>query len=146
MPIDEWKRQYSNNSSDVSNAWFWHNLDRSGYSIWFCNYLYNAELEALFKTCNLVGGFLQRLDKLRKYGFGNMLIFDDGEGHSEISGCWLFRGQEIPAEMTSCDDYVLYKWTKADPENLEDRKKVEAFWSWSGDFGGRKFNQGKTFK
>jgi len=147
LNLDEWKRTYSNNPASVANEWFWKNLDKNGWSIWFCDYLYNSELDAMFRTCNLVSGWMQRLDKLRKYGFGNVLIFADEEGHQQISGAWLFRGQEVPKEMMDCDDYVLYKWTRADPENPEDRKKVEEFWAWAGDFGGRKFSeQGKVFK
>jgi len=97
-------------------------------------------------TCNLVGGFLQRLDKLRKYGFGSMLIFENPDKYFEISGVWLFRGQDIPAEMTTCDDSVLYKWHKADWNSEADRKKITELFNWEGDFDGRKFAQGKVFK
>jgi len=144
--MDEWKRFYSNNDVKLSIPWFWEKFDKEGYSLWICDYKYNNELakDSVFKTCNLVGGFIQRLDKLRKYGFGSVLIFD-GETSLEISGAWLFRGQEVPAEMTTCDDYELYTWKKV--ESAEDKKKLEELWAWAGDFGGRKFiDQGKVFK
>jgi elongation factor 1-gamma len=64
----------------------------------------------------------------------------------EISGVWLFRGQDVPAEMTSCDDYELYSWKKADPSSEADRKKITEYFNWEGDFDGRKFSQGKVFK
>jgi len=147
MVLDEWKRQYSNNEGAVSIKWFFENVDKEGYSVWFCDYLYNEEQTQLFMTCNLVGGFLQRLDKLRKYGFGSVLIFEnEAAKHFEISGAWLFRGQDIPAEMTGCDDSVLYTWKKADLNNEDDKKKITELFNWEGDFDGRKFAQGKVFK
>jgi len=146
LNLEEWKRKYSNNDVSVSIPWFWENFDRSGWSIWFSDYKYNPELEQLFKTSNLIGGFLQRLDKLRKYGFGSILIFGE-EGKYEISGVWLFRGLEIPKEMLDCDDNVLYDWKKADIDNPADKKKINEFFAWAGDFDGRKFgDQGKVFK
>jgi len=144
--LDEWKRQYSNNDGAVSIKWFFDNVDREGYSVWFCDFLYNEEQTQLFMTCNLVGGFLQRLDKLRKYGFGSMLIFENPDKYFEISGVWLFRGQDVPAEMSTCDDSILYKWSKADWNSEADRKKITELFNWEGDFEGRKFAQGKVFK
>lgn len=144
--LDEWKRQYSNNDGAVSIKWFFDNVDKEGYSVWFCDFKYNEEQTQLFMTCNLVGGFLQRLDKLRKYGFGSMLIFENPNKYFEISGVWLFRGQDIPAEMSTCDDSELYKWHKADWNSEADRKKITELFNWEGDFDGRKFAQGKVFK
>jgi len=96
-------------------------------------------------TCNLVGGFFQRLDKVRKYAFGSVVIFENEAGQ-QISGVWLFRGHEVPAEVKECDDYVLYEWSKADLENADQRKKIDEYLAWAGDFEGRKFGQGKIFK
>lgn len=144
--LDEWKRVYSNSDIAVSIPWFWEKFDREGWSLWFSDYKYNDELKQLFMTSNLIGGFLQRLDKLRKYGFGSLLIFGE-EGAFEIAGCWLFRGQDVPAEMKDCDDYELYNWHKVDVNNADEKKKVDAYFAWAGDFGGKKFNdQGKVFK
>jgi len=144
--LDEWKRVYSNSDVKVSIPWFWEKFDQEGWSLWFSDYKYNKELTQLFKTSNLIGGFLQRLDKLRKYGFGSVLIFGE-EGAFEISGCWLFRGQEVPAEMKNCDDYELYDWHKVDIDNDEQKTKVNAYFAWAGDFGGRNFSDnGKVFK
>jgi elongation factor 1-gamma len=145
--LDEWKRQYSNNDGAVSIKWFFDNIDKEGWSVWFCDYLYNKEQTQLFMTCNLVGGFLQRLDKLRKYGFGSVLIFEnEADKIFEISGVWLFRGLEVPAEMKGCDDYELYSWKRADLDNEDDKKKITELFNWEGHFDGRKFSQGKIFK
>jgi len=146
LVLDEWKRQYSNNDTrTVAIPWFWKNFDATGYSLWIADYLYNDENEVLFKTCNLVGGMLQRLDTIRKYAFGNVVIFG-ADKPFEISGVWLFRGQEVPEGFKEADDYVLYKWRKMDPTSEQEKELINDYWAWDGKFGGRQFNQAKTFK
>jgi len=145
--LDEWKRFYSNNDSKPAAAWFWEHLDKEGYSLWFCTYKYNNELKALLNTCNLVGGWFQRLDKLHKYGFGNIIITKSlDDAFHEITGIWLFRGQEIPQEMKNCDDSELYEWSKLDPDDPNTKQQVEEYWAWEGSFFGHPFVQGKVFK
>jgi len=144
--MDEWKRQYSNTDTrTVAIPWFWEHYDAEGYSLWFADYKYNNELEQVFKTCNLLGGFIQRLDKVRKYAFGSLLIFGT-EGDLEIKTAWLFRGKEIPADMLECDDSEHYNWVKVDTSNAEQREQINNFWAWDGFKGGKPFNQGKVFK
>jgi len=144
--LDEWKRQYSNTDTrEVAIPWFWEHYDPEGYSLWFADYKYNQELEAIFKTCNLLGGFIQRLDKVRKYAFGSLLIFGT-ENDSVIKTAWLFRGKEIPAEMLECDDSEHYVWTKVDTTNAEQREQINNFWAWDGFKNEKPFNQGKVFK
>jgi len=148
LNLDEWKRTYSNNDTrTVAVPWFWEHYDNEGYSLYFCHYKFNNELTKLFMTCNLVSGFLQRLDKLRKYGFGTMMIHGK-EPALEISGFWVFRGKEIPPEMCKeCDDYDLYTWTPVDINNAGHRTLVEDYLAWDGDFGGKgKPTEGKSFK
>jgi len=43
-------------------------------------------------------------------------------------------------------DYESYTWTKLDANSDETKKLVEEYFSWEGDFGGKKFNQGRIFK
>jgi len=150
MDLDEWKRMYSNNDGKISMPWFWEHLDREGYSLWFADYKYpeDKETESLLWTCNFIGGWFQRLERFHKYGFGNAIIFkSENDPHHTISSCWLIRGKDMPAEMTECSDYDLYTWKRV--ENVDDsaiRKDIEEYWTWEGDFSGRKFVQGKTFK
>jgi elongation factor 1-gamma len=144
--LDKWKQTYSNSDTrSVAIPWFWENFDKEGWSIYFGNYKYNDECKQLFKTANLLGGFIQRLDKLRKYGFGSLCIFGD-EPNLEISVCFLFRGQDIPAEMLECDDYEHYEWKKADTDDSKTKELINDFWAWDGNFNGKKFTQGKIFK
>jgi len=146
--IDEWKRVYSN-EKDTRTAceWFWNNFDPEGYSIWYSEYNYNSELDVVFKSCNLMGGFIQRLESLRKYGFGSLILFGS-DGNLEISGVWVVRGKELPEELTGCPDYTSYTFTRLDHTNEAERKGFDDYLTWEGTFGGRSlpFNQGKIFK
>jgi elongation factor 1-gamma len=145
MDLDEWKRTYSNNDTrPVALDWLWKNFDASGYSFYFCEYKYNSELTKVFMTSNLIGGWFQRLDRLRKYGFGSVLIFGE-EGQLSISGVWIFRGSEIPEEMSVCDDSELYTWTKLDHTDADTKTKIENYFAWDG-FATEKFADGKVFK
>lgn len=146
LVLDEWKRMYSNNDTrSVAAPWFWANLDKEGYSLWWCDYKYNNELSKTFMTSNLIGGFFQRLEKLHKYAFGSMIIFGD-EPSLSVSGFWLFRGLEVPEDMRLCDDFEHYDWKRVDINNEAERKLVDDYLAWDGELGGKKFNAGKTFK
>eukprot|EP00735_Rhodelphis_limneticus_P009194 TRINITY_DN2601_c1_g1::TRINITY_DN2601_c1_g1_i1::g.19461::m.19461 TRINITY_DN2601_c1_g1::TRINITY_DN2601_c1_g1_i1::g.19461 ORF type:complete len:458 (+),score=223.10,sp/P26641/EF1G_HUMAN/43.08/4e-111,EF1G/PF00647.14/3.3e-40,GST_N/PF02798.15/1.1e-16,GST_N/PF02798.15/8.6e+03,GST_C/PF00043.20/2.8e-12,GST_C/PF00043.20/9.1e+03,GST_N_3/PF13417.1/2.5e-10,GST_N_2/PF13409.1/3.2e-10,GST_C_3/PF14497.1/3.8e-09,GST_C_3/PF14497.1/4.5e+03,GST_C_2/PF13410.1/1.7e-05,DUF1510/PF07423.6/0.011,Ycf1/PF05758.7/0.029,NARP len=147
MVMDAWKRVYSNEDTRKSAIpKFWEMYDPEGYSLYFCSYKYNSELSGpVFLASNQVGGWFQRLDNLRKYGFGNVLI-TGAVGALEISGVWLFRGTEVPEEMSVGDDYVLYDWRKLDQTKADDKELIEDYWAWDGKLGGRKFLDGKTFK
>jgi len=149
MDMDDWKRKYSNEDTrSVALPWLWENFDPEGYSFWFGDYKYNDECTKLFMTNNLIGGWVQRLDELRKYGFGCILIFGE-EPKLQVSSVWLFRGPEPPAEMKESDDFPSYEWRKLDHKDEKDRKLIEDYFAWNGDFGGNRpaFNdQGKVFK
>jgi len=147
--MDEWKRVYSNSKDIRKDAipWFWEKFDKEGYSLYVSDYKYNNECEKIFMTCNLIGGFIQRLDKVRKYGFGSLLIFGE-EPKLEVGGAWLFRGTDIPQEMREVDDFEHYTWTKINIDDAAQREIINDYWAWDGKFGkeGRTVNQGKTFK
>jgi len=150
LVMDDWKRTYSNEETrPVALPWLWQHYDPEGYSIYFCEYKYNKELEKSFMTANLVSGFLQRLDKLRKYAFGSMIIFG-GDSDSEVSGCWLFRGKDVPLEMSECDDAEHYEWKKANVDDPQTKELNQDYFAWDSttSFGGKRlpFNQGKIYK
>ena len=70
--------------------------DKEGWSLWICDYLYNDENKKGFMTANLVSGFIQRSDSLRKYAFGNMSILkSESEAFYRVKGAWLIRGRSI---------------------------------------------------
>jgi elongation factor 1-gamma len=149
LNLDEWKRVYSNEDTrEKAIPWFWDHYDKEGYCLYFGDYKYNNELGKTFMTANLVTGFIQRLEKLRKYAFGCILIFGT-DGDNEITSFWLFRGKDIPQEMIECDDSEHYNWTRVD--NYEDpavREKINDYLAWDGKFGGKtkSFVEGKAFK
>jgi len=144
--MDEWKRMYSNNDTRaVALPWFFEHYDPTGYCMYWCSYKYNDELSKTFMTSNLIGGFFQRLEKLHKYAFGSVIIFGE-EPKLEVHGVWVFRGQEIPADMKDCDDSEHYTWTPVDLSDAAQKKKVEDYFAWDGELEGKKFVAGKTFK
>jgi len=145
--MDVWKKMYSNNECDVSMPWFWENFDKENYSIWYCEYMYPEDLTLVFMSCNLIGGFFQRLDRLRKHGFGSVAVFGENN-KSTISGVWCWRGQDLAFELSDDlkVDYGSYSWKKLDFDSPADRKLVEEYWREEGEFGGKKYNQGKCFK
>lgn len=149
LDLDEWKRTYSNNDIlTVAMPWFWEHYEPAGWSLWMSDYKYNDELSKMFMTSNLVGGFLQRMDRLRKYAFGSLLIFGE-EPKLQIGGVWLFRGTELPEELWENPDAEHHTWTQIDVNDVAQKKLVEAYWAWQGDFGaGKVFHDynGKVFK
>lgn len=97
--MDEFKRVYSNEDT-VGKAipYFWQNFDKDNMSIWFCEYKYPEDLTQVFMTCNLISGFFQRLDKLRKNAFGSMCVFGENNNNT-ITGIWFWRGQGLAFEV-----------------------------------------------
>jgi elongation factor 1-gamma len=145
--LEEFKRVYSNNDTrSVALPYLWQNFDAEGYCIYFANYKYSSELsKQIFMTSNLIRGFYQRLETLHKYAFGSTMIIGS-EDNQDITGCWIFRGTEIPADMKDCDDCELYEWRRADPKSDADKELVNDYFAWDKDIKGKKFLDGKVFK
>lgn len=93
--FDEFKRIYSNEDT-ISKAipYFWNSFDKENCSIWLCEYKYSNELTQIFKSCNLIGGFFQRLDTLRKNAFASMCVFGENDNNT-VAGLWVWRGQDL---------------------------------------------------
>jgi len=90
-------------------------------------------------TCNLVSGFFQRLDKLRKNAFGSMCVFGENNNNT-ITGIWVWRGQQLAFEL-STDwqvDYESYKWTKLSPDDEKTKQLVNQYFLWEGEHNGKK--------
>merc|ERR1712100_685164 len=99
--MDAFKRHYSNAPYDANRErdyyatippFFKDIFDPEAYSIWTCDYNFNEENTMDFTTSNLVSGFIQRSDAIRKGAFGTMLILGD-KAPFKITGCWMFHGQ-----------------------------------------------------
>jgi len=108
---------------------FWPQFDAQGYSIYHAQYQYNSENRVYFMTCNLIGGFIQRCDDVRRYALGVMILSGNNEDAPpfEVSGVWVFRGLEVPREMKDNPDSEYYTFTRLDASNPEHRKKVETY-------------------
>jgi len=146
--MDEFKRVYSNeDTAEKAIPYFWKNFDKDHCSIWFCEYKYPEDLKQVFMTCNLVSGFYQRLDKLRKHAFASMCVFGENNNNT-IAGIWIWRGHELAFEL-STDwqvDYESYSWKRLSLDDDETKKLVNQYFLWEGEHNGKKFNQGKIFK
>ncbi|CAG8529181.1 562_t:CDS:2 [Racocetra fulgida] len=125
LNLEEWKRFYSNNDTrpDAIN-WFWEHYDPEGYSIWRVDYKYNDELTKVYMSSNLIGGFFNRLDRARKYAFGNLLVLGE-DNKNEIAGYFVIRGQEIPEEDAA--DFESYEFKKVDHTDPQIRSSFEDY-------------------
>jgi len=149
MNMDEWKRTYSNSRDDYykSMEWFWANLDAEGYALYTQEYKFNDENKVDWQTSNLVSGFLQRCDEVRKHAFGSMVVFGTAAPFV-VSGVWLVRGGDvgIAAMLESNPDAEYYSWTKLDYSSAEAKKMVADFWCASDAIGGKTIYDSKIFK
>jgi elongation factor 1-gamma len=148
LNMDEFKRVYSNeDTAEKAIPYFWKNFDNENCSIWFCEYKFPEELTQVFMTCNLVSGFFQRLDKLRKNAFGSMCVFGENNNNT-IAGIWVWRGHGLAFEL-SPDwkvDYDSYSWKRLSVDDEKTKQLVNQYLLWEGEHNGKKFNQGKIFK
>lgn len=144
--LEDWKRFYSNNDArPTSIDYFWKNYDSLGYCIYRIDYKYNNELARIFMSSNLVGGLFQRMERLRKYCFGSVLIFGE-DNSNEISGYLVFRGQEIPDEMKDVADFESYNFRQMDINDPKEKELFNDYLAWDGELAGKKFADGKIFK
>jgi len=101
----------------------------------------------VYMSCNLISGMFQRLDKMRKNAFGSMCLFGT-DNNSTISGVWVWRGHQLAFELSDDwkTDYESHTWRKVDANSNEAQTLIREYFAWEGQFGGKKFNQGKIFK
>jgi len=148
--FDAWKRCYSNNDTiPTAMNYFWEKLDKENYSCWFGKYKYGDEIAMPFMASNLIRGFYQRIEKMRKNSFANVCVFGGKEkGDIEISGVWFWKGQGLAFELCNDwqTDFDTYDWKKLDLDSAADKKMITEYFAWEGDFDGKSFYEGKTWK
>jgi len=134
MVLDEWKRTWSNNDYDVSIKWFWENIDKQNYSVWFGVYADQEYFKGQmgFQLANLANGMMQRLDSLRKHAFGISIVHGSKEDNTlNISTMWICRGQELAFKIS--DDWNIdaesYNFRKMDWDNEADKTLFNKFLS-----------------
>jgi len=150
MILDEWKRTYSNSKDLYGQGMtdFYSQLDREGYSVYFCNYNYNDDNKVLFMTCNLAGGFIQRCDEMRKYAFGTIQIIGTNE-QQEMVGAFLLRGagdEGVKALLEVNPDAEYWTWTKANLDDAADKAKLADMWCAENSIDGKEVLDFKCFK
>merc|ERR1719318_196311 len=146
--MDDWKKCYSNNDTlKVAIPYFWEHFDKENYSIWYAEYKFPESLKLIFMSCNLMGGMMQRLDRMRKHAFGSACLFGE-DNNSTNSGIWVWKGHDLAFTLSEDlqIDYESYDWKKLDPDAEETKTLVKEYFAWEGDFGGKQFQQGKIFK
>ncbi len=146
LNLDEWKRTYSNSRTEgyyPSMQWLWANLDREGWTLWRATYKYNDENKVDWQTSNLISGFLQRCDEIRKYAFGCMAVLG-AAAPFQVSGIWLLRGKEIAPMLEANPDAEYYEWTKI-TDDEETRKLIADYWCATEVINGQTIYDSKIF-
>lgn len=147
--MDAWKVQYSNEKGDYTESmkYFWDKYDKEGWSLWRGDYMWNDECERLFMTSNLIGGFIQRTEEIRKWFFGTMTIRGtEGKGTMKVTGHFLIRGQDIKPLIECNDDAEQYKWTKYDTVDEKVKKEFYDFWCSEGPLDGEECLDSRVYK
>mmetsp|Transcript_805 Transcript_805/g.1721 ORF Transcript_805/g.1721 Transcript_805/m.1721 type:complete len:407 (-) Transcript_805:4921-6141(-) len=127
--MDEWKKLYANTKDKASTLpWFWERYDPEGFSIWVFKYnKLEGECQVLYRTNNLLNGFLQRMEEFRKYSFGYLGIYGV-EPELDIAGCFMWRGTEIAEEMKEHPQIESFTILKIDTSNEAHRALVNDYW------------------
>lgn len=104
-------------------------FDREGWSIWELNYIrYKNEGKLLYKTNNLLNGFMQRAEHFGRYSFGIQMIYGE-EPDLNMKGIWMWRGQEIPQQLKDHAQFEYYTTRKMDIDNPEDQAYIKDMWT-----------------
>lgn len=147
--MDAWKKVYSN-TNDYHQAMntFFEMYDSNGWSLWRGDYQYNDELKVLFMTSNLIGGFIQRTEEIRKWLFGTCTIRGTEElGGMKVTHYFLIRGDSIQPLIDCNDDAACYNWTRVEtPVSEETKKTLYDFWCSEGPLDGEACLDSRVYK
>lgn len=143
--LDAFKREYSNTDTrTVAAPYFFERFDPNGFTCFWCKYKYNDENKMQFMTANLVRGWFQRMEHLRKYAFGIALLIGE-EKHHDLVGFWIFRGQGMPAIVDEVVDTELFDWEQIADIHAE-KEKITDYLCWEGPTIPRPVLEGRCFK
>ena len=148
--LDDWKRTYSNSTTDYfkSMVYFWEKFDAEGWSIWHQAFNHDDENVRDFIVCNKMEGYVQRTIGIQKYCFGVMQMLDSmaAKGYYTVAGIWLIRGQDIKPMIETNPESGVYTWTRLDPTAEADRKRIAQYWCGEKDIDGFDCYDAKVFK
>lgn len=146
--MDSWKKCYSNaDDYHVAMETFFNTFDAAGWSVWRGDYKYNEECKVLFMTSNLIAGFIQRTEEIRKWLFGTLTIRGvEGQG-MKITSYFLIRGDSIQPLIDCNDDASCYEWTRLNvPFSEHDKKELYDFWCSEGPLDGEACLDSRCYK
>jgi elongation factor 1-gamma len=147
--MDTWKKTYSNCNGDYHGAMdaFWASFDPTGWTIFRGDYKYNEENRMLFMSGNLIGGFIQRTEEIRKWLFGTMTIRGVEGTQMKITAYYLIRGDSIQPLISCNDDADCYTWTKLEiPASPESKAMLYDYWCSEGDLEGEPNLDSRCYK
>lgn len=146
--MDTWKKCYSN-TEDYHAAMdtFWSTFDPTGWTIFRGDYNYNEELQILFMTSNLIGGFIQRTEEIRKWLFGTMTIRGVEKESLKITAFYLIRGDSIQPLIDCNDDAACYTWSKVSfPPTEAEKSLLYDYWCSEGPLEGEPNLDSRCYK
>lgn len=92
--------KFKNSSRAEFEKWLWENFDSNGYSLWYGEYNFTDEFKMDFLAANLCGGFLQRIEGLRKFAMATFCTYPLGNGYHGIKCVFILRGKKLIFEVT----------------------------------------------
>lgn len=131
IPIDEWKRVYSNKETrEEALPYFWNTFyNDEDWSLWKVEYKYNDELTMTFMSNNLVGGFFNRLSASTKYMFGCAVVYGENNNNG-IIGAFVVRGKDAIPAFDVAPDWESYSYSPLDASKEEDKDFINNMWAW----------------
>jgi elongation factor 1-gamma len=128
--LDEWKKLYANTTDKASVLpTFFEKYDPQGWSIWYLHYQKaEGEGRVQYMFTNLLDGFLQRMEAMRRYSFGVMGVYGD-EPNLEIYAVFVWRGTEVAPAMHEHPSFEYTDHRKLDLNNPEDKALLEEYWT-----------------
>ena len=147
--MDTWKKTYSNCNGDYKGAMntFCELFDAGGWTIFRGDYMYNEENKVLFMSGNLIGGFIQRTEEIRKWLFGTMTIRGVEGTQMKITAYYLIRGDSIQPLVSCNDDAACYNWTKVEvPPSDATKALLYDYWCSDGPLDGEPMLDSRCYK
>ncbi|KAJ1435900.1 hypothetical protein B484DRAFT_445870 [Ochromonadaceae sp. CCMP2298] len=147
--MDTWKKTYSNATSyEAAMATFFELYEPAGWSIFRGDYKYNDECKVLFMTSNLIGGFIQRTEEIRKWLFGTMTIrgTEGKDANMKVTCYYLIRGDSMEPLISCNDDAACYEWTKVDVITEDFKKTLYDYWCSEGPLDGEACLDSRVYK
>ena len=128
--LENFKNDFINHSNKADAMLdFWKNYDPSGFSIWHIEYNNEPnEFITLFRAVIKKGDILLQLKYFKPYCFGVLGVYGS-DGDYKISGCMVWRGQEIPEEMKDVVCFKKLKFRKLNENEKSDKDLVFDYWT-----------------